>query len=93
MVRPDTPKVPTLEATTGGTDGAVGGDGVGFDEDGGFHIVRSLELAVRSDSPARWAPPLRGGRATARCQGLKPLVMVGSPLRGWAAWGIEDLRN
>ena len=46
----------------GGTDGAVGGDGVGFDEDGGFHIVRSLELAVRSDSPARWAPPLRGGR-------------------------------
>ena len=32
----------------GGTDGAVGGDGVGFDEDGGFHIVRSLELEVRS---------------------------------------------
>ena len=25
----------------GGTDGAVGGDGVGFDEDLDFHIVRS----------------------------------------------------
>ena len=32
----------------GGTDGAVGGDGMGFDEDGGFHIVRSLEIEVRS---------------------------------------------
>ena len=55
----------------GGTDGTVGGDGVGFDEDGGFHIVRSLELAVRSDSPARWAPPLRGGWADARCPGVE----------------------
>ena len=32
----------------GGTDGAVGGFGVGFDVDDCFHIVRSLKLEVRS---------------------------------------------
>ena len=32
----------------GGTDGAVRGHRVGFDEDGCFHIVRSWELAVWS---------------------------------------------
>ena len=30
----------------GGTDGAVRGDGVGFDEDGGFHCDRSYSLYV-----------------------------------------------
>ena len=34
------------------------------------------------DSPGLRPPPLRGGRATARCQGLKPLVRVGSPFQG-----------
>ena len=32
----------------GGTDGTVGGFGVGFDVDDCFHIVRSLKLEVRS---------------------------------------------
>ena len=34
-------KVAEIGGYDGGTDGAVRGDGVGFDEDGGFHIVRS----------------------------------------------------
>ena len=55
----------------GGTDGAVRGCSEGFDVDYCFHIVRSLKLVVWSDSPARWAPPLRGGQAGARCLGVE----------------------
>ena len=35
----------------GGTDGAIGGRGVGFDEDLDFHTVRSWELGGRGSSP------------------------------------------
>ena len=40
--------VANMSTDDGGADGTVGGHGVGFDEDDGFHIVASLELAVRS---------------------------------------------
>ena len=35
-----------IGGNNGGTDGAVGGHGVGFDEDGGFHGDRSYSLYV-----------------------------------------------
>ena len=35
----------------GGTDGAIGGRCVGFDEDLDFHTVRSWELGGRGSSP------------------------------------------
>ena len=46
----------------GGTDGAVGGDGVGFDEDGDFHSDRSYRTDGTETPPACGHPLSEGDR-------------------------------
>ena len=66
----------------GGTDGAVGGHGVGFDVDGGFHGDRCYRTDGTETPPACGHPLSEGDGLAHDAQGLKPLVKVVTPLRG-----------